>query len=75
MSDRLMLLARFGARIAHENLFDAAVNIDGEEPTEGHENHGGPSWGFDTCPHGDCVMVRSAASIVSSPQDAQEPTK
>lgn len=58
--DRLKVLARFGALIAHENLFDAAVNID-EDPTEGHENNGGRSWGFDTCPHPDCVMVRAAS--------------
>lgn len=63
---RLRELAKIGARICHEDLFDRALNIDGE-PTEGHENlsdgaQGFDSWGFERCPHPDCVLVRSAVS-------------
>jgi hypothetical protein len=56
----LRQLARFGALVLHENVFDPAVNIDNDH-TRGHENHGGSSYGFDTCPHPDCVLVRSAS--------------
>lgn len=53
-SERLLALARHAARICHDWQFDAAENID--EIDAGHKGGFG---GFDTCPHPDCVLVRT----------------
>jgi hypothetical protein len=49
---RLRKLALHGAKIAHEWWFDPTENLD-ELPPDGHEQP------FATCPHPDCVVVRS----------------
>lgn len=49
--DRLLALARHGARIAHNWYFDRAENID-DVPPNGHVQP------FNLCPHDDCRLVR-----------------
>jgi len=60
VSERLIALAVFGARVHHEWFFDAAENID-DVPTEGHVNDQQGGFGFAHCPHPDCRLVRDAA--------------
>jgi hypothetical protein len=61
--DALRRLAMIGARVAHEWYFDvgrvpATLNTNEEQPN-GHIDDGSGRFGFATCPHPDCVLVRT----------------
>lgn len=71
MADRLLELARLGAVVNHEWFFDQTMNMD-DEPTEGHANDGTRGFGFSTCPHPDCILVRDGSAPLQGWQPSPE---